>query len=96
MIKMPEARIQVYSLTTADQYVDLTGAGKLMMIVETNDVRIAFDQYALGSGDYFLLKKDNTYVFDQPQPFVGQPCFVRADSGAATLRIMVSGGQYGR
>lgn len=91
---MPLSRIQVYSLTTATQYVDLTGAGKLIMLVEGGDVRLAFDQVALGDGDYMVLKQDNTFVFDQPQPFVGQPCYVRADTGTATLRILVSGGQY--
>tara|TARA_R110002012_G_scaffold321772_2_gene551269 strand:+ start:5089 stop:5370 length:282 start_codon:yes stop_codon:yes gene_type:complete len=93
---MPLSRIQVYSLTTASQYVDLTGAGKLIILVEGADVRIGFDQMALDDGSYMVLKQDNTFVFDQPQPFVGQPCYVRADSGTATLRIMVSGGQYGR
>jgi hypothetical protein len=88
------ARVQVYNLTTDDQFIDLTGAGKVMILVETNDVRIAFDQFALSNGDYFLLKKDNTFVFDQPQPFVNQPCFVRADTATATLRVLVSGGQY--
>jgi len=91
---MPLSRIQVYSLTTATQYVDLTGAGKLIMLVEGGDVRLAFDQVALGDNDYMVLKQDNTFVFDQPQPFVGQPCYVRADTGTATLRILVSGGQY--
>ena len=88
------SRVQVYNLTTADQFVDLTGAGKVMILVESNDVRIAFDQFALTNGDYFVMKKDTTFVFDQPQPFVNQPCFVRADTGTATLRVMVSGGTY--
>tara|TARA_R100000388_G_C7160718_1_gene119069 strand:- start:68 stop:343 length:276 start_codon:yes stop_codon:yes gene_type:complete len=91
---MPLSRIQVYSLTTDSQYVDLTGAGKLIMLVEGGDIRLAFDQIALSDGNYMVLKQDNTFVFDQPQPFVGQPCFVRADAGTATLRILVSGGQY--
>ena len=88
------SRVQVYNLTTADQFVDLTGAGKVMILGESNDVRIAFDQFALTNGDYFVMKKDNTFVFDQPQPFVNQPCFVRADTGTATLRVLVSGGNY--
>tara|TARA_R100001591_G_scaffold91156_1_gene96961 strand:+ start:88 stop:360 length:273 start_codon:yes stop_codon:yes gene_type:complete len=88
------SRVQVYNLTTNSQFIDLTGAGKVMILIESNDVRIAFDQFALTNGDYFVMKKDNTFVFDQPQPFVNQPCFVRADTGTATMRVMVSGGTY--
>ena len=83
------SRIIVLSLTTGDQYIDMTGDGKLFVYV-TADTRLAFDQFALSNGDYFLLLGGTTYIFDQPNPFHGQPCFVRADTGTGTMRVLVS------
>jgi len=52
---------------------------------------LAFDQFSLNDDmDYFLLLGGTTYIFDQPNPFHGQPCFVRADSGTGTMRVLVS------
>lgn len=84
------SRIIKLDLTTADQYIDMTGAGKLFIRV-TADTRIAFDQFALTAGDYFLLDAGTTYIFDQPNPFHNQPCFVRTDSGTGEMRVLVSG-----
>ena len=84
------SRIVVLSLTTGEQYVDMTGGGKLFIYV-TADTRLAFDQFSLNDDmDYFLLLGGTTYIFDQPNPFHGQPCFVRADSGTGTMRVLVS------
>jgi len=87
------ARILNVSLTTASQYVDMTGAGKLFVRVAGADsVRLAFDQFSLDNGPYFTLENGTTYIFDQPNPFTSQNCFVRADSSTASLEVLVSGG----
>ena len=87
------ARILSISLTTSSQYIDLTGLGKLHMRVSGADtVRIAFDQFSLDNGPYFTLDNGTTYIYDQPNPFHGQNCFVRADSSTATLEVMLTGG----
>jgi len=78
------------TLTTADQYVDLSGPGQMMFRIDGDDVRIAFDQYSLTSGEYFLLDDGTTYVNDSPNPF-RTSIYVRADSGTATLRWLVTG-----
>lgn len=84
------SRIIKIDLTTSDQYIDMTGKGKLFIYV-TIDTRLAFDQFSLTNEPYFLLLAGTTYIFDQPIPFRGQPCFVRADSGTGTMRVLVSG-----
>ncbi len=87
------ARILSMSLSTASQYVELTGPGKLHMRVSgTDNVRIAFDQFSLDNGPYFTLDNGTTYIYDEPNPFRGQNCFVRADSSTATLEVMLTGG----
>ncbi len=87
------ARVANIDLTTATQYVDFTGTGKLMIKVSgDNDVRIGFDQYSVDNKPYFTLDAGTTYIFDQPYPFVGQNCFVRADSGTSEIQVMITGG----
>lgn len=87
------ARIQQISLTTASQYIDLTGEGKLhIRISGADNVRIAFDEFSLENGPYFTLDNGVTLIYDQPYPFVGQNCFVRADSSTATIQTMITGG----
>jgi hypothetical protein len=87
------ARILSVDLTTADQYIDLTGPGKLFVRISgADDVRIAFDQFSLSNGPYFTFDNGTSYIFDQPNPFVGQNCWVRADSSTATIQVLVSGG----
>jgi len=87
------ARILSFSLTTASQYIDLTGPGKLHIRIEGADnVRLAFDQYSLDNGPFFTLDNGTTYIYDEPNPFQRQNCFVRADSSTATLQLMVTGG----
>jgi len=87
------ARILSASLTTTSQYIDLTGPGKLFLrVTGADDVRIAFDQFSLDNGPYFTLDNGTTFVFDEPNPFMAQNCFVRADSSTATLQVLVSGG----
>ena len=86
-------RIGRIALTTSSQYVDMTGPGKLHLRVSGADnVRISFDQYGLDNGPYFTLDNGSTYIYDEPNPFHGQNCFVRADSSTATLEVMLSGG----
>lgn len=84
------SRVQKVDLTTTSQYVDLTGAGKLFIRVSA-DTRIAFDQFAVDNDPYFILDAGTTYIFDQPNPFQGQPCYVRTDSGTGDMRVLVSG-----
>ncbi len=87
------ARILSFSLDTNSQYVDFTGPGKLHIRIEGADnVRLAFDQFSLDNGPFFTLDNGTTYIYDEPNPFVGQNCFVRADSTTATLQLMVTGG----
>ena len=87
------ARVANIDLTTATQYVDFTGTGKLMIKVSgDNDVRIGFDQYSVDNKPYFTLVAGTTYIFDQPYPFVGQNCFVRADTGTSEIQVMITGG----
>ena len=79
------ARIGSVTLDTGSQYVDLTGPRKLhFRISGADNVRIAFDQFSLDNG--------TTYIYDEPNPFVGQNCFIRADSSTATFEWMVTGG----
>ena len=86
-------RIASISLTTTSQYVDLTGPGKLhMRISGADNVRIAFDQFSLENGPYFTLDNGTSYIYDEPNPYHGQNCFVRADSSTATLAVMLPGG----
>jgi hypothetical protein len=77
------------SLTTAEQYIDWSGRGKLYFRVDGDDVRIAFDQFSLSNNEYFILDDGTTYD-SQPNPF-GTQVYVRADSGTATIRWMVTG-----
>jgi hypothetical protein len=84
------SRIMKVDLTTASQFVDLTGKGKLFLHVDS-DTRLAFDQFAVDNEPYFILEAGTTYIFDQPNPFQAQPCYVRADTGTGTLRALVSG-----
>ena len=87
------ARIGSVTLDTGSQYVDLTGPGKLhFRISGADNVRIAFDQFSLDNGPYFTLDNGTTYIYDEPNPFVGQNCFIRADSSTATFEWMVTGG----
>ena len=87
------ARIASISLTTTSQYIDMTGPGKLhIRISGSDDVRIAFDQFGLDNGPYFTLDNGATYIYDPPNPFTGQNCFVRADSSTATFEMMLTGG----
>ena len=87
------ARIGSVSLDTGSQYVVLTGPGKLhFRISGADNVRIAFDQFSLDNGPYFTLDNGTTYIYDEPNPFVGQNCFIRADSSTATFEWMVTGG----
>tara|TARA_R100001244_G_C5080794_1_gene113839 strand:- start:34 stop:309 length:276 start_codon:yes stop_codon:yes gene_type:complete len=87
------ARISSISLSTSAQYVDLTGPGKLhLRISGADNVRIAFNQFSLDNGPYFTLDNGTTYIYDEPNPFIGQNCFVRADSSTATFEVMLTGG----
>lgn len=87
------ARLGSVNLTTASQFVDLTGPGKLLFRISGADnVRIAFDQFGLDNGPYFTLDNGTTYIFDEPNPFVAQNNFIRADSSTATFEWMVTGG----
>lgn len=87
------ARISSISLTTSSQYVDMTGGGKLhLRISGADNVRLAFDQFSLENGPYFTLDNGTTYIYDQPNPFTAQNCFVRADSSTATIEVMLTGG----
>ena len=87
------ARIANIALTTDSQYVDLTGTGKLMIKVSgANSVRLAFDQFSLDNKPYFTLDIGTTYIFDEPYPFIGQNCFMRSDTGASEVQVMVTGG----
>ena len=86
-------RIASISLPTTSQYVDLTGPGKLhMRISGADNVRIAFDQFSRENGPYFTLDNGTSYIYDEPNPYHGQNCFVRADSSTATLEVMLTGG----
>ena len=61
------ARIGSVSLTTASQYVDLTGPGKLhFRISGADNVRIAFDQFSLDNGPYFTLDNGDVVVVKNP------------------------------
>ena len=87
------ARIASLSLTTSSQYVDMTVAGILhFRISGADNVRIAFDHFSLDNGPYITLDNGTTYIYDEPNPFIGQNCFVRADSSTATIEVMVTGG----
>ena len=86
------ARIESYSLTTAAQWIDAGGPGKVLIYVTGDDVRMALNQTAVANEPYFTILDGTTIIFDQPQPFNHEPYFFRADSGTATLRLFVSGG----
>ena len=87
------ARISRISLTTSSQSVDLTGPGKLhLRISGVDNVRIAFDQFSLDNGPYFTLDNGTTYIYDEPNPFIAQNCFVRAVESTATFEMMLTGG----
>jgi hypothetical protein len=88
------SRILRITLTTDAQFLDLTGAGKCFVRVSGADVRLAFDQFSVDNGNYFTIDDGVTLIFDQPQPFVNQPCFVRADSGTAIIEVLNSGGEF--
>lgn len=86
-------RIASISLSTDSQYVDMTGPGKLhLRISGADNVRLALDQFSLDNGPYFTLDNGSTYIYDEPNPFSGQNCWVRADSSTATLEVMLTGG----
>ena len=55
-------------------------------------VRLAFDQFSVDNGNYFTIDDGVTLIFDQPQPFVNQPCYVRANAGTAVIEVLNSGG----
>tara|TARA_R100000781_G_C4070612_1_gene124346 strand:+ start:791 stop:1048 length:258 start_codon:yes stop_codon:yes gene_type:complete len=80
-------------LTTTPQYVDFTGAGKLFINVRGADnVRVAYDQHSVSAGPYFTLYNGASYIFDEPNPFIKQNCWIRADSTTASIEFLVSGG----
>ena len=87
-----------YSLTTSEQWVDISGGGKVIIHFFDNDVRMAFDQTSL-TDDYFLWKAGDRVVLDQPVG-IRQNVFMRSDSGTATVRVAIfgahnsNGGEY--
>ena len=88
------SRILRLSITTEPQFIDMTGEGKCFIRVTGDNVRLAFDQFSVDNGNYFTIDDGVTIIFDQPQPFVNQPCFVRADTGTAVIELLNSGGEY--
>ena len=88
------ARIMRLTLTTNAQFLDLSGSGKVFLRVTGDDVRLAFDQFSVDNGNYFTIDDGISLILDQPQPFDGQPCFVRADTGTAIIEVLNSGGFY--
>ena len=84
------SRVMQMDLTTTSQFVDLTGSGKLFIRV-TADTRISFDQFAVDNEPFFTLDAGTTYIFDQPNPFQSQPCYVRTESGTGEMQVLVSG-----
>ena len=83
------ARIQRYTLSTAETAVDLSLEGKVMLRVIGDDVRLALNEgeteYA-----YFTVPDGYLLVFDEPNPFHGL-IWVRANATTATLEVFVGG-----
>jgi hypothetical protein len=83
------ARIQRYSLTTAETAVDLSLDGKVMLRVSGDDVRIALNEGETAY-NYFTIPDGYLLVFDEPNPFHGL-LWVRCDDATATLEVFVGG-----
>jgi len=87
---MSNPRTGTVALTTETQYLDLSGSGCLWFRVNGDNVRIGFDQFSVDNGDYMILDDGTSFINDRPNPF-STSCYVRADSGTATIRWMVTG-----
>ena len=89
------ATIQKYSLSTTEQYADITGGGKVFLFVDGDDVRIALDQPSISS-NYFLILDGTTLILDYPLG-IDAPIWVRQNSDSATgvtMRVMITANPY--
>jgi len=79
------------ALTTAEQYVDLSGSGQLNFRVDGDDVRMAFTQLDVNDDGPYMIFDDGVMIWGNQANSFKTQVYVRADSGTATLRWMVTG-----
>lgn len=90
-----QATIQKYSLSTSEQYADITGGGKVFIYVTGDDVRIALDQPSISS-NYFLILDGTTLILDYPLG-IDAPIWVRQNSDGATgveMRVLITANPF--
>ena len=92
-------RISRYTVGTTASSVRLDGACRVVIRVETANVRIAYDLSDFDQDRWFELQAGEVFVFDQ-SPLTGetdsldQLFYIKTNSGTATVSVWLQGRGY--
>jgi len=92
-------RISRYTVGTSASSVRLDGACRVVIRVETANVRIAYDLSDFDQDRWFELQAGEVFVFD-PSPLTGetdsldQLFYIKTNSGTATVSVWLQGRGY--
>jgi hypothetical protein len=92
-------RISRYSVGTSVKSIRLDGACRVVIRVETANVRIAYDLSDFDNDRWFEMQAGEVFVFD-PNPVTGeadsldQLFYMKTNSGTATVSVWLQGGGY--
>ena len=92
-------RISRYTVGTTASSVRLDGAARVVIRVESANVRIAYDLSDFDQDRWFELQDGEVFVFD-PSPLTGetdsldQLFYIKTNSGTATVSVWLQGRGY--